>query len=210
MALQAVARVAHRGAASTDNSGDGAGHADPDPAAALPSRGLPPRAPARSPASPSAVGVFFLPAGPRAAGPRRAAGREGPGAERHSLPRLARRARRPGGPGAAGPRPAAPPSGRSSWAARSTAPDDDAWERALYLARRDMERRGGGAGISPFFVCSFSCRTIVYKALLHRAPSCRRSTPTSAIPSTRARSRSSTSATPPTPCRAGRWRSRSG
>ncbi|HXW97456.1 MAG TPA: glutamate synthase large subunit, partial [Gemmatimonadales bacterium] len=32
--------------------------------------------------------------------------------------------------------------------------------------RRDMDRDAQAAGISPFFVCSLSCRTIVYKALL--------------------------------------------
>src|SRR3989442_856664 len=48
--------------------------------------------------------------------------------------------------------------------------DDTAWERSLYLARRTIERRiadaGGGPGLEPFFVCSLSCRTLVYKALL--------------------------------------------
>ena len=38
LALQAVARVAHRGAASTDNSGDGAGLLTQNPASPLPRR----------------------------------------------------------------------------------------------------------------------------------------------------------------------------
>src|SRR2546422_11538457 len=48
----------------------------------------------------------------------------------------------------------------------------DAWERSLYLARRTIERRvaeaggGPGGGLEPWFVCSLSCRTLVYKALL--------------------------------------------
>ncbi|HYC32253.1 MAG TPA: glutamate synthase large subunit, partial [Gemmatimonadales bacterium] len=46
------------------------------------------------------------------------------------------------------------------------APDEDAWERALYLARREMERRSEALGLGGFYVCSLSCRTIVYKALL--------------------------------------------
>src|SRR6185312_9651048 len=43
-----------------------------------------------------------------------------------------------------------------------------AWERSLYVARRTIERRiaDAGPGLEPFFVCSLSCRTLVYKALL--------------------------------------------
>ena len=50
------------------------------------------------------------------------------------------------------------------------ATDDDAWERALYLARREMERRAAEAGLPGFYVCSLSCRTVVYKALLAGHP----------------------------------------
>src|SRR5207245_3839328 len=54
---------------------------------------------------------------------------------------------------------AAPADGRT---------DAAAWERALYVARRTIERRIADAGpeLQPFFVCSLSCRTLVYKALL--------------------------------------------
>ena len=45
-------------------------------------------------------------------------------------------------------------------------PDEDAWERALYLARREMERRAEEPSSPGFYACSLSCRTIVYKALL--------------------------------------------
>src|SRR3989442_2810442 len=47
--------------------------------------------------------------------------------------------------------------------------DDTTWERSLYLARRTIERRIAEAGprLQPFFVCSLSCRTLPYKALLH-------------------------------------------
>src|SRR3989442_2469782 len=38
--------------------------------------------------------------------------------------------------------------------------------RALYLARRTIERRIADEGLEPFFACSLSCRTVVYKALL--------------------------------------------
>ena len=44
--------------------------------------------------------------------------------------------------------------------------DEEAWERALYLARREMERRAEERRLPGFYVCSLSCRTIVYKALL--------------------------------------------
>ena len=46
------------------------------------------------------------------------------------------------------------------------APDEEAWERALYLARREMERRAEELNLSGFYACSLSCRTVVYKALL--------------------------------------------
>ena len=46
------------------------------------------------------------------------------------------------------------------------AADEEAWEQALYLARREMERRAEERNLPGFYVCSLSCRTIVYKALL--------------------------------------------
>src|SRR5437899_2574989 len=60
LALQALARVAHRGAAATDRSGDGAGLLTQIPAPLFyreaASRGI-----ALAPAQPFAVGAFFLP-----------------------------------------------------------------------------------------------------------------------------------------------------
>src|SRR5438105_466365 len=46
--------------------------------------------------------------------------------------------------------------------------DTAAWERALYLARKTIDSRlaDGGPELESFFVCSLSARTIVYKALL--------------------------------------------
>ena len=44
--------------------------------------------------------------------------------------------------------------------------DDEAFERALYLARRRIERRAARAGIEGFYIASLSHRTIVYKGLL--------------------------------------------
>nr|MBA3498267.1 glutamate synthase large subunit [Gemmatimonadales bacterium] len=46
------------------------------------------------------------------------------------------------------------------------AADEEQWEQALYLARREMERRAEERNLPGFYACSLSCRTIVYKALL--------------------------------------------
>ncbi|MGQ9697931.1 MAG: glutamate synthase large subunit [Armatimonadota bacterium] len=45
-------------------------------------------------------------------------------------------------------------------------PDGDAYERQLYLARKEIERRASEAGISDLYIPSFSHRTIVYKGLV--------------------------------------------
>jgi len=50
---------------------------------------------------------------------------------------------------------------------------DDEFERKLYLAQKVAERRCAEARLDGFYVCSFSCRTIVYKGLLN-APQVRR------------------------------------
>ena len=42
----------------------------------------------------------------------------------------------------------------------------DAFERALFLARKEMERHALKANLKGFYVCSFSSRTIVYKGLM--------------------------------------------
>src|SRR5437899_2437988 len=161
LALQALARVAHRGAAASDRSGDGAGVLTQ----------IPVRLFGRQPGEPCAVGAFFL---PRERGPLACATAiieevlAGEG-----LPVLAWRDVPVNldvlGAGARATCPTirqaliAPPAdgGRS---------DADAWERSLYLARRTIERRiaeaGPGASLEPCFVCSLSCRTLVYKALL--------------------------------------------
>ena len=170
LALQALARVAHRGAAATDRSGDGAGVLTQIPAPLFyreaASRGL-----RLERGQPFAVGAFFLPRSDdalcratgiiedvlRAEGAAVLGWRDVP-VDPDVL-----------GAGARATLPAirqvilAPPTdgGRR---------DEAAWERALYLARRTIERRIAEAGASPalepFFVCSLSCRTLVYKALL--------------------------------------------
>src|SRR6266446_4447164 len=167
LALQALARVAHRGAAATDRSGDGAGLLTQIPAPLFyreaASRGI-----ALAPGQPFAVGAFFLPREHDALGRATAIIEEV--LCREGLPVLGWRNVPVDldvlGAGARASCPtirqviiAAPAGGRQ---------DETTWERSLYLARRTIERRiaDAGPGLEPFFVCSLSCRTLVYKALL--------------------------------------------
>src|SRR5579859_358081 len=59
-------------------------------------------------------------------------------------------------------------------APHETARDTDAFEHALYLARKDIERCAQTAGLTGngFYVASLSCRTLVYKGLFaaHQLP----------------------------------------
>ena len=164
MALSAVARVAHRGAASTDNSGDGAGLLTQ-----IPHRlfyrdayrlGL-----HLQPGLPFGVGAFFLPREPEALG-HAVALVEAVLAE-DGIPFLGWRDV-PTNPAALGPTALAScPVIRQVLVGRpALAADEEAWERALYLARREMERRAEQRNLPGFYACSLSCRTIVYKALL--------------------------------------------
>jgi len=154
MALTAVARLAHRGAASNDKSGDGAGVLTQ----------IPHRLLGVGPVERVALGMFFL---PQAAAARDVAidvietvlvslgmsvlGWRVVPVNGQVL-----------GPLAAASQPSirqvfiGPPSGPAN---------AQVWERRLYLARRVIERRAARAGL-PVFVCSLSCRTVVYKALL--------------------------------------------
>jgi glutamate synthase (ferredoxin) len=164
MALEAVARIAHRGAASTDNSGDGAGLLTQ-----IPYRlfyrdsyrlGL-----HLQPGLPFGVGAFFLPAvaEPLAQSVKMV---EAVLSE-DGIPILGWRDV-PTNPNALGPTAQAScPIIRQILVGRPALhTEEESWERALYLARREMERRAEEAGFPGFYVCSLSCRTIVYKALL--------------------------------------------
>jgi glutamate synthase (NADPH/NADH) large chain/glutamate synthase (ferredoxin) len=164
MALEAVARVAHRGAASTDNSGDGAGLLTQIPhrlffrdAYRLGLR--------LQPGRPFGVGAFFLPAEPEALA--WAVGIVESVCAQDGIPFLGWR-EVPVNPAALGPTArASQPAIRQAFVGIPVGvTDDEAWERALYVARRQMERRAAEAGLAGFYACSFSCRTIVYKALL--------------------------------------------
>src|SRR5439155_575110 len=128
------------------------------------SRGL-----ALAPGQPFAVGVFFLPREPDALGHATAIIEEVLRGE--GLPVLGWRDVPLDldvlGAGARASCPTirqailAPPAERGRF-------DETTWERSLYLARRTIERRiaDAGPGFEQFFVCSLSCRTLVYKALL--------------------------------------------
>src|SRR5690242_15498718 len=164
MALTAVARVAHRGAASTDNSGDGAGLLTQ-----IPHRlfyrdayrlGL-----HLQPGLPFGVGAFFLPREPEALG-QSVAMIEAVLAE-DGIPFLGWRDV-PTNPAALGPtaRDSCPVIRQVLVGRPALAGDEEQWEQSLYLARREMERRAEARQLPGFYVCSLSCRTIVYKALL--------------------------------------------
>ncbi|MBA3659271.1 MAG: glutamate synthase large subunit, partial [Gemmatimonadales bacterium] len=164
MALGGAARVAHRGAASTDNSGDGAGLLTQ-----IPHRlfyrdayrlGL-----HLQPGLPFGVGALFLPRAPDALAAAVALVERVLAAD--GIPFLGWRDV-PVNPAALGPSALTScPVIRQVLVGRpALAPDDEAWERALYLARREMEHRAADAGLDDFYICSLSCRTVIYKALL--------------------------------------------
>ena len=58
------------------------------------------------------------------------------------------------------------PKIRQVLVARSAGMDDDGFERALYLARKDAERRVEEQAIDGFYIPSFSSRTLIYKGLM--------------------------------------------
>ena len=152
MALTAVARLAHRGAASNDKSGDGAGVLTQ----------IPHRLLGVGPVERVALGMVFLPpesvdeAVDLIEGAIVSLGMSVLGWRVVPVDATVL------GPLAAANQPVirqvfvGPPSGPGN---------AQAWERRLYLARRVIERRAASAGLS-IFVCSLSCRTVVYKALL--------------------------------------------
>ncbi|MBU6365611.1 MAG: glutamate synthase large subunit [Gemmatimonadetes bacterium] len=163
LALEASARLAHRGAASTDLSADGAGVLTQIPrrlcilAASRLGIPLPPDASI-------GVGMLFLPAEAQAQAQAVALVTEvllGDG-----IPLLGWREVpvRPEVLGASAR--GALPAIRQVLVGRPAGADDDAWERQLYLARRELEHRAAARGVERLYVCSLSCRTVVYKGLL--------------------------------------------
>src|SRR5438270_744753 len=167
LALEALKRVAHRGAAATDSSGDGAGVLTQIPGPLFYREALRQGLPLE-PGQPFAVGMFFLP-------------REAAALARVTA--IIEDVLRGDGLSVLGWREVPVRLDVLGAGARATCPtirqvligpaadrrgDTAAWERALYLARKTIDARvaDGGPELEPFFVCSLSARTIVYKALL--------------------------------------------
>src|SRR5438105_1608451 len=167
LALEALTRVAHRGAAASDSSGDGAGVLTQIPAPLFYREALRQGLPLE-PGQPFAVGMFFLP-------------REAAALARVTA--IIEDVLRGDGLSVLGWREVPMRLDVLGAGARATCPtirqvligpaadrrgDTAAWERALYLARKTIDARvaDGGPELEPFFVCSLSARTIVYKALL--------------------------------------------
>ena len=155
MALTALARLAHRGAASNDHSGDGAGVLTQIPRRLLAGAGSGRRL---------ALGMFFLPQEDPALG--RAVALIERALQEVQLPVLGWRDV-PVDPTALGPLARATrPTVRQAFVAVPLLLGKESCERRLYLARRVIERRAAQAGLTSVFTCSLSCRTVVYKALL--------------------------------------------
>ena len=164
LALEAAARLAHRGASATDHSADGAGLL-----AQIPRRLFilaASRLGIHLPADASiGVGMCFLPQEPLACD--EAMGLVTDVLLGDGVPVLGWREVpvRPDVLGASAR--AAMPTIRQILVGRPAGADDETWERQLYLARREMEHRALARGLEPFYVCSLSCRTVVYKGLLN-------------------------------------------
>src|SRR3546814_8484514 len=47
----------------------------------------------------------------------------------------------------------------------ASAVDEEAFERDLYVIRRRIEKRVWQASITEFYICSLSCRSIIYKGM---------------------------------------------
>jgi len=163
LALEALARLAHRGATGSDKSADGAGVLTQIPRRlfilAASRQGLHLSADASF-----AVGMCFLPSD--ADGMRLATRVIEEVLAADNLPLIGWRdvPVRPDVLGKSAR--AAMPRIRQVIVARPDGvTDDDAWERLLYLARREMEHRADALGLHPFYFCSFSCRTVIYKGL---------------------------------------------
>jgi glutamate synthase (NADPH/NADH) large chain/glutamate synthase (ferredoxin) len=165
-ALEALARVAHRGAQATDRSGDGAGVLTQIPVPFFQREAARLNLPL-SAGRPFAVAMVFLPAEPGARA--RATGIIEAVLAEAGLPLLGWREVPVDVDGlGAGARASCPAIRQALVGAPAGSSDQLSWERALYLARRTIEQRvtEAGPGLEPFFLCSFSCRTLVYKALL--------------------------------------------
>src|SRR5690348_1439039 len=167
LALEALKRVAHRGAAATDSSGDGAGILTQIPAPLFYREALRQGLPLE-PGQPFAVGMFFLPREATALARVTAIIEDVLAGDGLSVLGWREVPVRPDVLGA-GARATCPTIRQLILGpAADRRGDAAAWERALYLARKTIDARvaEGGPELEPFFICSLSARTIVYKALL--------------------------------------------
>ena len=67
--------------------------------------------------------------------------------------------------GRKGPTRRAPRSNRSS-ISNSKGVDEETFERELYVIRRRIEKAAQAAGVKELYLCSFSCRSIIYKGMM--------------------------------------------
>ncbi len=86
---------------------------------------------------------------------------------------------------------------------------EEAFERDLYVIRRRIEKQAIAAQIPELYLCSLSCRSIIYKGMFLAEQSDRLLSRPARRALRLAASRSTTSATRPTPSPPGGWRSRS-
>ena len=192
----------HRGATGADaDTGDGAGILIEMPDAFLRARAgvdLPP-------AGQYGVAVCFLPHGRRRPPARRGRAGRAPSRRGTEGARLARRAGRPRRP--RHDRRRAMPAIRQLFvgAARRAAGDHDAFERKLYVIRRQAEKASGPDLVIP----SFSSRTLVYKGML-TSPQLARFYPDLRDEPMASRWRSCTRASRRTRSPAGSWPTRTG
>jgi glutamate synthase (ferredoxin) len=164
MALTAVGNMAHRGGIAADGkSGDGAGVLTQIPRAFF-ARELE-RLGIDYPIDDLAVGMCFL---PRDASQREASRQlMAAGLERYGLVLLGWRAVPVNGDALGERARASQPAIEQALVGRSnTQLDGDAYERALYLARKSIEAAATEQQLDEFYIPSLSSRTIVYKALL--------------------------------------------
>ncbi|MGI8423763.1 MAG: glutamate synthase large subunit [Chloroflexota bacterium] len=163
LALESVVNVTHRGATDADaTTGDGAGVLTQLPRALF-SKEL--RRLGVSGINPAdiAVGVFFFPR--EAETTARCLEIVEKAIDRHGLRRLAWRQVPINDSVLGGKALATQPDIRQLIMGRALGLDDEDYERVLFLARKEIERRVGNEGIGNFYVPSMSYGTIVYKGL---------------------------------------------
>ena len=162
LALEASARLAHRGASATDSSADGAGLLTQIPRRffilAASRLGIHVSADATI-----AVGQCFLPVEPALTAAAVTLVEEVLTTDGLTVLGWRDVPVRPDvlGPSAR----SAMPVIRQVLIARPDGADDEDWERQLYLSRREIEHRAQARELA-LYLCSLSCRTLVYKGLL--------------------------------------------